>query len=150
MLFSHECENNTIKITLELAVKLKVDLSYANLQDANLKDANLDGANFTGANFTRANLEYSNFTRANLKDANLQDTNIKDVAGNSKEIKTLLCCKYKVSFTKDLLSIGCKQHKISEWKNFSDDEIAQMDDGELELWIKWKDFIFMAIDLSEE
>lgn len=44
VLFSHECEKNTIKITLELAVKNNANLRYANLEYANLENANLYNA----------------------------------------------------------------------------------------------------------
>ena len=47
VLFEYEKDNNTIKDTLEEAVK----------QGANLDGANLDGANLTRANLTRANLD---------------------------------------------------------------------------------------------
>lgn len=32
VIFSHECEGNTVKLTVEAAVKAGVDLSYANLR----------------------------------------------------------------------------------------------------------------------
>ena len=44
MLFSHECKNNTMRITVEAAVK-----AGANLYGANLVRANLDGAYLAGA-----------------------------------------------------------------------------------------------------
>ena len=41
VLFSHECENNTVKITLIKAIEENADLWSADLRDANLKNANL-------------------------------------------------------------------------------------------------------------
>ena len=64
VLFEYEKENNTLKDTLEEAVKHGANLTRANLTRANLTGANLDGANLTRANLTRANL-----TRANLDGA---------------------------------------------------------------------------------
>ena len=55
---------------------------------------------------------------------------------------------YSISFTKDILQIGCKRFSHTEWKNFSDDEIKKMDSQALSFWNKWKDFIFKAIELS--
>ena len=52
ILFSFEKENNTIKDTVEEAVK-----QGANLYRANLAGANLYGANLDGANLYRANLD---------------------------------------------------------------------------------------------
>ena len=57
---------------------------------------------------------------------------------------------YSISFTKDILQIGCKRFSHTEWKNFSVDEIEKMDSQALSFWNKWKDFIFKAIELSFE
>ena len=45
VLFEFECEDNSIKLTLEAAIKSNADLICANLRDANLRDAYLSGAN---------------------------------------------------------------------------------------------------------
>jgi hypothetical protein len=91
VLFKHTQENNTLKITVEEAVKKGISLKGANLrgnyfQSVNLKGANLKGAklqgvyfqrvNLEGANLQCANLKYINFEGANLKDVNLQCTNL--------------------------------------------------------------------------
>jgi len=56
VLFAFECENNSIKLTLEAAIKSRADLYGANLSGANLYGADLSGANLYGANLSRANL----------------------------------------------------------------------------------------------
>ena len=50
ILFAHEAEGNTLKITVEAAVKARANLADANLADANLAGVNLAGANLAGAN----------------------------------------------------------------------------------------------------
>ena len=57
VLFEHDCENNSIRITLELAIKSRAYLSGANLSRANLSDANLSDAYLSGANLSGANLK---------------------------------------------------------------------------------------------
>ena len=49
ILFEYEKENNTIKDTVEEAVKQGANLRDAYLRDANLRDANLGGANLRDA-----------------------------------------------------------------------------------------------------
>ena len=49
LLFSYECENNTIAKTVKNAIECYANLRYANLRDANLRYANLRGANLSGA-----------------------------------------------------------------------------------------------------
>ncbi len=62
VLFEHEAENNTMKLTLEAAVSAhanlaRANLAHANLDGANLAHANLDGAYLAGANLARAYLD---------------------------------------------------------------------------------------------
>ena len=45
VLFEHEAENNTKKLTLEAAISARANLAGANLDGANLAGAYLDGAN---------------------------------------------------------------------------------------------------------
>jgi hypothetical protein len=78
VIFEHECENNTIKLTVEKAVKEDANLIYANLGGANLRDANLIYANLGGANLRDANLRDANLIYANLGGANLRDANLRD------------------------------------------------------------------------
>lgn len=66
VIFKYWRINNTIKKTLEKAVKKGVRLAKANLIDADLKGANLEGAELIGAHLTSANLY-----KANLKNAGL-------------------------------------------------------------------------------
>lgn len=45
-IFSYECKNNSVKKTLEKAVKKGIDLSYLKLDKSNLEDAKLNDAIF--------------------------------------------------------------------------------------------------------
>lgn len=78
VLFSHTAENNSIKITVEEAVKKNVKLNRANLANANLANANLIGANLKGAELAGANLSDADLYRANLDDAELAGANLSD------------------------------------------------------------------------
>ena len=53
-IFSHTCENNTIKKTVLAADLSRADLSRADLSGANLSGAGLSGANLSGANLSGA------------------------------------------------------------------------------------------------
>ena len=76
VLFSHEQNNNLFKITLELAIKAKADLSGAYLSGANLSGADLSGAYLYGANLSVADLSGANLSGAYLSVANLSKTNL--------------------------------------------------------------------------
>ena len=76
VLFSHEAENNTMRITLEAAVSARANLDGANLAGANLDGANLARANLDGAYLARANLARANLAGANLDGAYLDGANL--------------------------------------------------------------------------
>ena len=130
------------------------DLRGASLRDANLRGADIRGANLRGADLRGANLKDADLRGASLRDADIEGADISRVMlpyiGNTKEICSMQLEKYHITFTKDILKIGCQQHAIDTWKEFSDDTIDSMDNGALEWWNKWKDFIFFAIELSFE
>ena len=92
ILFEHEAEENSLKITLQVAVKTDADLygadlrgaklrdadlRDANLRGADLRDANLRGADFRGANLYGADLDGADLYGADLRDANLRDANLR-------------------------------------------------------------------------
>jgi uncharacterized protein YjbI with pentapeptide repeats len=123
------------------------NLSGADLSGAYLRNANLSDANLSDANLSRANLSRANLSCACLLGADLRDANLHGCIGNSREIKTIQCEYWNVVYTKDVIQIGCENHSIEEWFNFTDDEIAAMNVNALTFWNKYKDVIrMMAID----
>ena len=75
VLFSLETES--LKLTLEAAVKSGANLRGANLHDADLRDANLRGANLHGANLGGADLRGADLRGADLGDADLRDADLR-------------------------------------------------------------------------
>ena len=124
-IFSHDQDGNSLKITLELAVKVRASLYGANLDGANLSRAHLYGANLYGASLDRASLL---------------------CFGDMKFIFTLQFDSWPIGFTKDILQIGCKRHPIDDWRNFTDEQIAPMASNALAWWKRWKDPLFAIID----
>jgi hypothetical protein len=62
----------------------------------------------------------------------LQGTDIRGVLGGGKRIKTIID-QYKIVIMPGygVMAIGCEQHTIDEWMNFSDEEIDNMDPSAL-------------------
>jgi hypothetical protein len=147
VIFEHECENNTIKLTVEKAIKESADLygadlyganlRSANLYGANLRSANLYGADLYGANLYGANLESADLYGANLYGANLYGANLRSAnlygadlyganlyganleSADNKELAYLpIYCKWSHSIKGDKIQIGCKEKTIEEWVNF--------------------------------
>jgi len=76
VLFSFECENNTIKKTLLEGIKQGADFSYADLSCANLEGLYLHGADFSYADLSCANLSCADLSCADLSCANLSGANL--------------------------------------------------------------------------
>ena len=87
ILYTHTQDNNTIKITLERAVKDKVeligaelvnlDLTGAKLRGAKLFMANLEGSKLNKADLAEANLIWSILSKADLTDSYMYNTHLR-------------------------------------------------------------------------
>ena len=123
------------------------DLHYANLRGANLSYANLSYANLRGADLRGADLRNADLRGASLRNANLSGVDLRgadlwSVVGEKKYIKSLQVEDYSISYTSDVLQIGCKKIPIAKWWDFTDAQIAEMDgDRALAFWRKWKDWL---------
>ena len=106
-------------------------------------------ANLTRANLTRANLGGANLTGANLYGANLTGANLYGTTGDLKHIKSIFCDAYPVTYTYDLMQIGCQRHKFEDWWGFGDNRIIEMDGkNALKFWRTWKPILQKIIEVS--
>ena len=134
------------------------DLCHANLRNANLRDAdlchaNLRGADLRGADLRDADLCYAYLRGANLRDADLRgadlrDADLRDAIGNMVEIKSVQADTWPVTYTNEVMCIGCRRHAITEWWAFSDKEINSMDEQALKWWRLWKPILQATIAAS--
>ena len=72
VIFSHECEDNTIKKTVEAAIWQQVNLSDSDLSGSNLSDSDLRGCD----------LRRSDLSGSNLSDSYLRGSNLRGVRYN--------------------------------------------------------------------
>jgi uncharacterized protein YjbI with pentapeptide repeats len=135
VIFSHEQENNSFRISVELAIKSSADLRSADLSSADLRSADLRYANLRSADLSSANLRSADLSSASLI-----------CTGDMKFIFTLQIDKWLIGFTKDILQIGCQRHSIEDWRNLSDETINDMASGALAWWKRWKGPLFTIID----
>jgi len=153
-----DCEDydkKSVKLGLSVkwALRNKANLTGANLTGANLYDANLEGADLYGADLTCANLSWADLTCANLEEANLEGAdltcaNLSGANGVNDFIKCIQIETYPITYTDEVMQIGCEQHKITEWREFDNRRIAEMDGkSALKFWAKYKDWIFQTIEL---
>ena len=126
------------------------NLCGANLCGANLCDADLCGANLCDANLRDANLCSADLCSADLRGADLRGADLWSCAGERNYIKSIFVSDvYAITYTSEVLQIGCQRHKISEWWGFDGHRIAEMDGKKaLKFWREWKDTIRMIIEKS--
>ena len=124
------------------------NLNYANLSSTNLSSADLSYANLGSANLSSADLRSADLSYANLGSANLSTSLISNCIGNMKEIKTLMFDNWIISYTNTNMAIGCQQHLIKDWWNFTDTDIDKMFNGALIWWKKWKPILKRIIKIS--
>ena len=77
VLFEYEKEDNTLKKTVEKAVKEGANLEGADLEGAYLRGADLEGAYLKGADLEGANLRGVNLKGVNLKEAYLRGADLR-------------------------------------------------------------------------
>ena len=130
VLFSHTCEENTIKITVEQAVKSGADLRVANLSEADLSGANLYGANLSGANLSEANLSGADLRVANLYGANLSEAYLSeaDLSGANLDFSCLplSCRSLNIGKTDKRLSVQMLFHAYKFAEKCDDPEIQEL------------------------
>ena len=96
----------------------------------------------------QADLVRANLYRANLDGANLDGANLEGATGNSRHIKCLQSNRYPITYTAEVMQIGCECHDINAWWKFPDSTIAAMDSGALDWWKVWKPILKKIIKIS--
>jgi len=139
---------NLTRANLDGATLDGANLDGANLTRANLYGATLDGANLDGANLTRANLDGANLDGATLDGANLDGANLTRANGNSREVKSVQTTIWVVTYTSEVMQIGCQRHEIAKWWAFTDEEISRMEQRALGWWKTWKPILQQIIEVS--
>ena len=130
----YSSESRSIKKCAEDAVKEKAYLTEADLTGADLRGADLRGADIRGAYLTEADLTGAYLTG----DIKIQ-----------KQPIQLDALQYYIFIFDNHMKIGCEFHLITEWFNFDDKRILEMDGkSALKFWRKWK-FPLQAICQAE-
>ena len=101
--------------------------------NASLRYASLIGANLRGAD---------------LRSASLRAADLRDAIGNMREIKSAQFDQWAVTWSADVLAIGCQQHAIEKWRNADPRWIAAMDSGASDWWSRYGALVLQLIDAS--
>ena len=96
VLFEYEKEDNTLKDTVEEAVKQGADLSEAYLRGAYLSGADLRGANLRGADLRGANLSGANLSGAYIYVSD-DEIDTEDIIKNFEEKNNIKITEYYIN-----------------------------------------------------
>ncbi|MDU4393241.1 MAG: pentapeptide repeat-containing protein [Acinetobacter ursingii] len=146
-----------------------VDLRGADLRSADLRGANLWGADLRGANLWGADLRSADLRGANLLGANLRGVDLRGVDLRGADLRGVdlrgvdlrgadlwgaknapliiptfrwLVCINGFGY----MRIGCQNHKVEQWKAFTDQEISRMDSDALKFWNQYKVMLLAACE----
>ena len=98
-----------------------------------------EDANLRGADLRNADLEGADLRNADLRNANLWG------AKNAPLIITALRWPVHISGF-GYMRIGCQNHKVEQWKAFTDQEISRMDSDALKFWNQYKVMLLAACE----
>ena len=101
-------------------------------ESKNLRDADLLGANLSYANLRYANLRDANLRGANLRYADLRGADLRYADLRGADLIVLQMDLWTAYITTNRIMIGCQSHTLSEWENFTEEEISEMHPGALE------------------
>ena len=90
-----------------------------------------ESQDLSGADLRHADLRGADLRSADLRHANLSGANL-------IVLQMDLWTSY---ITTNHIRIGCQSHTLSEWENFTDEEISEMHPGALEYWNENKEVI---------
>lgn len=131
-----ECEADSMRIAVELAVSKRADLRDAYLRGANLRDAYLRDADLSGAGLSGAD----------LRGADLRDAKYGDYPITITPLQ-VIGLYWDVLILDTAIKIGRQMHSIDAWDTFADSEIAAMDGNALTFWREHKPLIMSAARL---
>ena len=127
---------------------INADLCGADLRGADLRNSNLSGARLRNSNLSGADLRYSDLRYSNLSGADLSGADLRWAIGNMQEIKSAQFDQWPVTWSADVLAIGCQQHAIKKWRGADPRWIAAMDSGATDWWSRYGALVLQLIDAS--
>lgn len=117
-------------MALDIDSFIDADLRGADLRRADLRRADLSGADLSGADLRRADLRGADLRRADL---------------------IIIAWPHWTTYiTPGHIRTGCQSNSIDEWKNFNDNQIANMDPKALDFWKQNKELIIGLCERFED
>ena len=116
----------------------EANLTWSDLDEADLYEASLTGSSLIWSNLNRAILRGANLCGANFSRATLSGAKISGALVNGHRItkKPLNVdgLRWPVTIIDNRMIIGCQDHTLLDWSQFTNDRISKMDKDALKFW----------------
>jgi len=151
-----ECEADSMRLAVELAVSKKINLGGSNLRYSNLGGSDLRGSNLSGSDLRYSDLSGSDLRGSDLSGSNLSGSDLRysDLSGSKYGDYAItitplqiLGLYWDVLILDTAIKIGCQMHSIDEWDKFDDSTIKGMANNALPFWAEHKGLIISAARL---
>lgn len=128
----------------------EADLDRIDVEHSAFVSCDFTLADLSGAHFRKGvNLHESRFMEAELAGANLEGVRIMMGAiGDGKHIKSLQCGEYPVTYTADMMQIGCGLRPIREWLEMTPSQVEHIEEICPNWWAKWKPILAQIVEAS--
>jgi len=140
---------SVVILNLEIDTLRGANLRGADLREADLREADLREADLRGADLREADLRGADLREADLREADLREADLREAdlrgAKNAPLLITSLDWVVQINGL-GRMKVGCQDHSIEAWRNFSELEIARMADEATGFWSKHKTMLLMLCD----
>jgi len=140
---------SVVILNLEIDTLRGANLQGADLREADLREADLREADLRGADLREADLRGADLREADLRGADLREADLREAdlrgAKNAPLLITSLDWVVQINGL-GRMKVGCQDHSIEAWRNFSELEIARMADEATGFWSKHKTMLLMLCD----
>ena len=130
--------------------ELILEIDSESLRHADLRNADLRYSDLRHVDLLGADLRYSDLLGVDLRHANLLGADLRDANLRDADLIVLQMDLWTAYITTNHIRIGCQSHILSEWENFTDEEISEMHPGALEYWNKNKEVIIALCKLFND
>lgn len=156
----NKSERELVKYCLENAISLNeanldgLDLNHLNFDNVFINGASFKNtilsnissknASFIECDFTKSDFSFCNLLNTEFEECVLKEIILRDTVGDMKNIFSVVLDTYVMTFTKEIMNLGCDSKSIEDWRKTTTDDIE--DDEQKWLWDYYKELIFEIID----
>ena len=95
-------------------------------------------------------IDVDSLIRADLSGADLRRADLSGANLSGADLIIITWSHWTTYITKGHVRIGCQSHTLEEWREFSDDQISDMDPRSINFWKQNKELIISLCERFED